>query len=109
MVHNFFDTLYDKLLDQKNQVACGTGMLYGWILSIYTLLQSSGLGVVVSWEFIIKTFAGIIISVITTVAILLTTDFYKYSKPKVKRFSNKYLQLKCFKNGNKKTKNKTAA
>ncbi len=86
---NLFRSFIGWLLDEKskNSGFVGGGMFLGWLISIFTLLHSPGLGVIFSWEFVIKTLGGIIIAVITAAAVKggvsLTDDIYKvYIKPK---------------------------
>ncbi len=86
---NLFRSVINWLLDEKSKDSgfVGGGMFLGWIISIFTLLHTPGLGVIFSWEFVIKTVGGIIIAVITAAAVKggvsLTDDIYKaYIKPK---------------------------
>ncbi len=87
---NLFRSFIGWLLDEKskNSGFVGGGMFLGWLISIFTLLHSPGLGVIFSWEFVIKTLGGIIIAVVTAAAVKggvsLTDDIYKeYIKPKL--------------------------
>ncbi len=87
---NLFRSVISWLLDEKskNSFFVGGGMFYGWVLSIFTLLHTPGLGVIFSWEFVIKTCGGIVIAVVTAAAVKggvsLTDDIYKaYIKPKI--------------------------
>lgn len=108
---HIIDILHDKLFDTKNQVITGYGVLCGWTVGIYSLLHTPNLGVVTAWDFIIKTSAGIIISVITTLCILIITDLYKHYKPKAIVFiktKKGFLIIKFYKRNGKINKDKAA-
>jgi hypothetical protein len=90
---NFND--YPKL----NAILIGLAYIYGWILNLHLLdIQTF------TWEFLIKGSCGVILAVITAIAVKFGTDiiYTEILKPRI-------LKLKIFKNGksNKTKTNKT--
>lgn len=100
MIH-FFDYFIDRISDSENSIAKGSGILGGFFLGTFFIFNTPGLGAVLTWEFLIKSLFGITISVITTMCVLIVTDLYKYTKPKViEKFT--FIKTKYFTNGKEK-------
>lgn len=79
-----FKDFWDKFIDEKNKYASSGGILYGWAIGVYVLLQSPGISLIFTWVFLIKTIIGICISVVTAMAVLITKDWYTIDlKPRI--------------------------
>lgn len=94
-MHNIFNF---NLLDEKNEVESATGLLYGCYFVLHIMPTPTQLGVIFSWEIIIKAFGGVVLAIITAVALnlakRLSNDFYdKNISPKwfkkIKKDANK--------------------
>lgn len=57
------------LFNEKNEVEGATGILYGCYFVLHIMPITSQLGVIFSWELIIKACGGIVLACITTVSL----------------------------------------
>lgn len=76
-MHN---NIFFGLFDEKNEVESATGLLYGCYFSLYIMPIPTALGIIFSWEIIIKASGGLVLAFITAICLNLakrwSNDFY---------------------------------